>query len=128
MSKFQKRQDLVKFNGSQMGNRPCTREPFLPGGAASGKLLTGNGLVPRKRAGQHSAMKAYWFTDHEQGGFPLERAALGSCDLSVLHIAGEWQWLVKQEGRDMAEGASSSCDDARREAEAVALKLLDLAP
>jgi hypothetical protein len=33
-------------------------------------------------------MKAYWFTVHEQGGFPVERAALGSCDLSVLHIAG----------------------------------------
>lgn len=32
-------------------------------------------------------MKAYWFTDREQGGFPVERAALGSCDLSVLHIA-----------------------------------------
>ena len=42
-----------------------------------------------------------------------------------MHIAGEWQWLVRQEGRDVAEGASASCDDARREAEAMALKLLD---
>jgi hypothetical protein len=34
-------------------------------------------------------MKTYWFTDQEQGGFPVERAALGSCDLSIMHIAGE---------------------------------------
>jgi hypothetical protein len=73
-------------------------------------------------------MKACWFTVHEQGGFPVERAALGSCDLSMLHIAGEWQWLVRQDGRDMAEGASSIADDARREAEATALKLLERAP
>jgi hypothetical protein len=100
----------------------------LPGRSASGKLLTGKGLVPRKRAGQNSAMKAYWFTVHEQGGFPVESAALGSCDLSIMHIAGEWQWLVQQDGRDVAEGASSSGDDARQEAEAVAVKLLDPAP
>ena len=62
-------------------------------------------------------MKAYWFTVHEQRGFPVERAALGSCDLSMLHIAGEWQWLVRQDGRDVAEGAASSSDDAKREAE-----------
>jgi len=73
-------------------------------------------------------MKACWFTVHEQGGFPVERAALGSCDLSMLHIAGEWQWLVRQDGRDMAEGAASSADDARREAEAVALRLLERGP
>ena len=54
-------------------------------------------------------MKACWFTVHEQGGFPVERAALGSCDLSMLHIAGEWQWLVRQDGRDMAEGARALC-------------------
>jgi hypothetical protein len=65
---------------------------------------------------------------HEQGGFPVERAALGSCDLSMLHIAGEWQWLVRQDGRDMAEGAAPSADDARREAEAVALRLLERGP
>jgi hypothetical protein len=38
-------------------------------------------------------MKTHWFTVNEPGGFPVERAALGSCDLSVMHIAGEWQWL-----------------------------------
>jgi hypothetical protein len=41
-------------------------------------------------------MKTSWFTYHEQGGFPVERAALGSCDLSVLHVGDEWQWLVRQ--------------------------------
>ena len=58
-------------------------------------------------------MKAYWFTDQEQGGFPVERAALGARDLSVLHIAGEW----------VAEGAAPSADGAKLEAEAVALRL-----
>jgi hypothetical protein len=73
-------------------------------------------------------MKASWFTSREQGGFPVERAALGSCDLSILRIAGEWQWLVKQDGRDIQEGAALSAGDAKQEAEAVALKLLDPAP
>jgi predicted DNA-binding WGR domain protein len=39
---------------------------------------------------------AQWFTLHEHGGFPIECAALGACDLSVLHVGGEWQWLVRQ--------------------------------
>ena len=73
-------------------------------------------------------MKAYWFTAHEQGGFDVERAALGSCELSVLHIAGEWQWLVRQDGRNVKEGAALFTDDAKLEAEAVALRLLDPAP
>jgi hypothetical protein len=68
-------------------------------------------------------MKAYWFTSHEQGGFPVERAALGSCDLSVLHIAGEWQWLVRHDGRDVAEGKAGAAADAKREAEAATLRL-----
>jgi hypothetical protein len=66
---------------------------------------------------------AHWFTQHEQGGFPIERATLGSCDLSILHIGGEWQWLVRQHGRDVAEGATPAAADAKREAEAMALKL-----
>jgi hypothetical protein len=46
---------------------------------------------------------AHWFTQHEEGGLPVERAALGSCDLSLLHVGGEWQWwLVRQAGRDVA--------------------------
>jgi hypothetical protein len=67
---------------------------------------------------------AHWFTDHEQGGFPIERAALGSCDLSVLHVGDEWQWLVRQDSRDLAEGSARAVTDAKREAEAVALKLV----
>jgi hypothetical protein len=72
-----------------------------------------------------SGMKAYWFTVREHGGFPVERAALGSCELSALHIGGEWQWLVRQAGRDVAEGSAPSADDAKLEAEALALRLLD---
>ena len=69
------------------------------------------------------AMTAQWFTQHEHGGFPIERAALGSCDLSMLHIGGEWHWLVRQAGRDVAEGAARTAVDAQRAAEAVALEL-----
>jgi hypothetical protein len=52
-----------------------------------------------------------------------ERAALGTCDLSVLHVDGEWQWLVRQAGRDVTEGAARSAVDAQWQAEAVALEL-----
>jgi hypothetical protein len=70
------------------------------------------------------AMTAQWFTQHEHGGgFPIECAALGSCDLSVLHVGDEWQWLVRQDGRDVAEGAARAAVDAQRQAEAMALKL-----
>jgi hypothetical protein len=67
--------------------------------------------------------QAHWFTHLEHGGFPIEKAALGSCDLSVLHVGGEWQWLVRQAGRDVAEGAAQAAVDAKCEAEFVALKL-----
>ena len=66
---------------------------------------------------------AHWFTQHERGGFPIEKAALGSCDLSILHVGGEWQWLVRQAGRDVAEGAARTADDARREAIAAAVAI-----
>jgi hypothetical protein len=69
---------------------------------------------------------AYWFTQYEAGGFPVDRAALGACDLSVLYVGGEWQWLVRQAGRDVAEGAARNAVDARREAEAVAVALDEL--
>ena len=68
-------------------------------------------------------MIAQWFTLHEHGGFPNERAVLGSCDLSMLHIGGEWQWLVRLDGRDVAEGAACTAVDAQRAAEAAALEL-----
>jgi hypothetical protein len=35
-------------------------------------------------------MTAHWFTQDEHGGFPIEPTALGSCDLSILHVGGEW--------------------------------------
>jgi hypothetical protein len=66
---------------------------------------------------------AQWFTQPEDGGFPIECAALGSCDLSVLHVGAEWQWLVRQAGRDVAEGIAQTAVDARRTAEAIALEL-----
>ena len=30
--------------------------------------------------------RAYWFTQHEGGSFPVHHAALGEADLSVMHI------------------------------------------
>jgi hypothetical protein len=63
---------------------------------------------------------AYWFTQHESGGFPIEKAALGSCDLSVLHVGGNWKWLVRLGGDDVAEGKARAESDAKRQAEAVA--------
>jgi hypothetical protein len=53
--------------------------------------------------------RVYWFAPKEQGGFPVLRAAIGDCDLSVLHVDGEWQWLVRQDGRDIAEGRGALC-------------------
>jgi hypothetical protein len=66
---------------------------------------------------------AHWFTQHEHGGFPVEKAALGSCDLSVLHVDGNWEWLVRQVGRDVAEGTARAAVDAKEEAERIALTL-----
>jgi hypothetical protein len=71
--------------------------------------------------------QAHWFMHLEHGGFPIEKAALGSCDLSVLHVGGEWEWLVRQDGRDLAEGAARSCIDAKRYAETLALALISSA-
>lgn len=64
---------------------------------------------------------AHWFTQDELLGYPVERAELSGCDLSVLYIDGEWQWLVQREGEDLAEGACRTEDDARMQAEAAAL-------
>jgi hypothetical protein len=66
----------------------------------------------------------------EHAGSPISsaaafqsNAALGSCDLSVLHVSGEWQWLVRQAGRDVAEGAARTFVDAQQQVGAVALEL-----
>ena len=40
-------------------------------------------------------MITHWFTQRVTGGFPIEKAAIGVRDLSVLSTRGEWQWLVK---------------------------------
>jgi hypothetical protein len=75
---------------------------------------------------------ALWFTHCERGGFPVEKAALGGCDLSVAFIGGEWQWLIRREGRDIAEGAARACRAAKEQAEAVARRpqsrFLDVVP
>jgi hypothetical protein len=68
---------------------------------------------------------AHWFTHRERGGFPIEKAALGSCDLSVFHVGGEWEWLVRQNGCDVAEGGARSCIDAKRYAEDFARLILE---
>jgi hypothetical protein len=60
---------------------------------------------------------------HEYGSFPVERAALGACDLSVLHVGGEWQRLVRRDGHDVAEGTARADLEAREQAEAVALSV-----
>lgn len=66
---------------------------------------------------------AHWIIQKEHGGFPIERAVVGSFDLSVLYVGGEWQWLVQCGGRDVAEGASRASLAARQQAEAVAHRI-----
>lgn len=61
---------------------------------------------------------AHWFTHTEVGGFPVEKAAIGDCDLSVLHVGGDWEWLVRLAGRDVVEGTARRLVDAKRQAEA----------
>jgi hypothetical protein len=38
-------------------------------------------------------------------------------------IGGQWEWLVRQAGRDAAEGTAPGCVEAKRDAETVALAL-----
>jgi hypothetical protein len=57
---------------------------------------------------------AEWFTQKEQGGFPIERTSIGYFHLSVLYAGGEWQWLIQREGRDVAEGGALSSLAARQ--------------
>jgi hypothetical protein len=65
---------------------------------------------------------AHWFTQREHG-FPVERAAIGFFWLSVVYVGGEWQWLVRYEGCDVAEGVARACLAAKQQAEATALRL-----
>jgi hypothetical protein len=69
---------------------------------------------------------AHWFTDYDRSGFPIEKATIGDCDLSVAHVGGEWQWLVKCHGREVAEGGARGYLAARQDAENVASRFLDV--
>jgi hypothetical protein len=71
---------------------------------------------------------AHWFTDYDWSGFPIEKATIGGCDLSVAYIGGEWQWLVKCHGREVAEGAARGYQAARQDAEAAARCFQDVVP
>jgi hypothetical protein len=68
----------------------------------------------------HRMTAAYWFTHKEQGGFPIEKAALRDCDLSVVYVGGHWEWLVRQAGRDVTEGTAATAATAKLYAETVA--------
>jgi hypothetical protein len=68
-------------------------------------------------------MLARWHTQFLKNGFPIERATLGIFDLVVVHVAGEWQWLIQQNGCDVAEGAMRSGRAAKQQAEAIAARL-----
>ena len=68
------------------------------------------------------------FTDDDGGGFPVEKATMGGCDLPVVYVSGEWQWLVRCQGRDVAEGGARGYLAARWQAEAAARWLLDFVP
>jgi hypothetical protein len=65
---------------------------------------------------------AHWSTQHERGEFPVEQAALAGFGLTVAYVAGEWQWLIRRGGCDVAEGAARAARAARQQAEAVALR------
>ena len=73
---------------------------------------------------------AHWFTHEEHGTAAVVRkAAVADYDLSVMWIDGAAYWLVRRDGRDVAEGKASSvdraCIDAEREAvEAVRIRRL----
>ena len=59
----------------------------------------------------------HWFTQQERGGGKVERAALADYALSVMWVDGAAYWLVARDGRDVAEGKTSTLDRARRDAE-----------
>ena len=66
---------------------------------------------------------SHWSLHRERDGFPVERAKVGALDLCFVYVAGEWQWLVRCEGRDVAEGTALAARAARQQAEAVAHRL-----
>jgi len=44
-------------------------------------------------------------------------AALGDCDLSVLYIGTGWSWLVRRDGRDVAESSGEAQEQAEASAD-----------
>ena len=68
-------------------------------------------------------MLADWHTRHDRNGFPLERATLGTFDLAVAFVGGEWQWLLRGDGRDLAEGAERAELAAQLAVEQAAVRL-----
>jgi hypothetical protein len=69
---------------------------------------------------------AQWFTQYDLFGFPIEQAVIGDCDLSVVFVGGEWQWPVRRDGCDLAEGQARACLAAKQQAEAVTLRFLNV--
>jgi hypothetical protein len=69
---------------------------------------------------------AYRFTQYDLFGFPVEKAALGDCDLSVMFIGGNWEWLVRHDGRDIVEGSARCAAAAKQQAEDAARRFLDV--
>jgi hypothetical protein len=69
---------------------------------------------------------AYWLTQYDLFGFPAELSARGECDLSVMFIGGNWEWLVRHDGRDVAEGSARCAAAAKQQAEDAAQRFLDM--
>ena len=69
---------------------------------------------------------AHWSTQYDRSGFPVEQAKLCGSDLSVAFIGGEWQWLVRRDGRDFAEGAARCAAVAKDQAANAAWRFLDV--
>jgi hypothetical protein len=70
---------------------------------------------------------AHWITTEEHGtAASVRRAALADYDLSVMWIDGAAFWLVRRDGKDVAEGKATSLDRACLDAEREALMALHL--
>ena len=63
-----------------------------------------------------------WF-DQKGADFPTQFATVAGCDLSVMRFQDQSHWLVRRDGRDMAEGMTAGTDAAKQAAELAALDL-----
>jgi hypothetical protein len=64
-----------------------------------------------------------WIAEVEYGGVMIERASVGGCDLEVMRVDDKFRWLVRQDGRHVAENIAADLIEARHQAEAVARML-----